>query len=192
MTLTAPPAADSPVGELGWDQGGDGWPGGGDWQDGDGLQDGGDRLDGEPVPSWVGEPAPAAVPEWVVEAVAQAGAGGPALVGRAAAAGEVLARAEGVLSAPGAASAGVLLGLAAEVSRVGRLAAGWEGRLVASARAAREVEGGAGWTVVEEHSLAAGLTSFEAQSLERAGRAGLESVEVARAQDAGLLSRRAC
>jgi hypothetical protein len=96
------------------------------------------------------------------------------------------------LDASGGGSVADYLRAAADVTVAARRLEGLEGRLVASAARVREAEGGAGWSAVEEHALGAHLTSFEAQSLARAGRAGLDHPEVREAQEAGDLSNRSC
>jgi hypothetical protein len=107
----------------------------------------------------------------------------------------LLAAAAGLMgraASPAGAPVGELLGVAAELARLGRLVGAWEGRLVALAKASRDAAGGDGWTAVEEHALGAALTSWQAREVERAGRAGLEYDQVGSAQDRGEMPGRSC
>jgi hypothetical protein len=158
------------------------------------------------VPDWVEALGPSGLPVWVFDEVDRARAAGLVDAVRPGVAGAVLGADAAVLDAAGlglvvgalrldavgGGSVAGYLGAAGDVAGAVRRLEGLQGRLVASAARTREAEGGAGWSAVEEHSLGAHLTSFEAQQLARAGRAGLDHPEVKAAQDAGDLSNRSC
>jgi hypothetical protein len=78
------------------------------------------------------------------------------------------------------------------LTRLARWAEAAAGRQVAQAARDAETTGGTGWTVVEEHALRTGQTSFDAKRLARTGRAGLDEPAIRRAQDEGGLSTVSC